>query len=730
MLGCVLALALMAAIIIPLASATDETRPYTFLDPFGEILPIPNQPLAGRLTGGVAGKNILVLGYTTSGGTAANNNAGGVRDALALLLREDDATATVSSALGAIAEAGPATDALYATWSSFDAVIIAVVDDNVGALWASYHAKEIEARGTPVVVVVNTPFSVALQNGARKNGFSEMRYVELDEVWLARAYTLAAGATRTSFIRDNVLTGSGSRYNTGNTAYVEAVAELTRAISGTEVNPETITTLSSLTAEELAFSVTGNPKDLFALASQEFFERSMQHGFGDGFPLYIPTPELVNGLLAATERDPEEVIGRMLGGGLITVRKVAVNAAMTGVRPAYFSIVLAAMEAYATDFEAQRAFDYVWRHSDDQLGLLMLISGPIAREIGIVSDRFEWGVGVFGGVFEPNVAIGRAVKLCFRNIGHNRPEDTAMRGGTKRFNDHAMHVTAELLYETPEHWTTKTHSNAMGFTQQGANTNTVSLVTVNQTRVLTNVGGALADWNAATNFTTLRTAAAATSADTQRVSIVIMGTDQANVWGGYNPWTEQGRPLTTPPEGHHQSPHGYSLRQREDFQRWLSTAATGTNYSARNRNLVWPMYAGGSPGMSRVFNAGTDAAPFSVKSYVTQYVATTTSILPPSVPRNFSVDATGTLTWEQPERAGVNVSFEVSSDGGRTWITAPLNTRHTYNLPAGTYQFAVRAVDSAVRNTAEIGLVGEAFEVVTPASGRGAWAIVSREVTS
>src|SRR5262249_57027518 len=69
-------------------------------------------------------------------------------------------------------------------------------------------------------------------------------------------------------------------------------------------------------------------------------------GVTDGLPVIPPTEGRVTRMLAATDRDPQELIG-LIGPnyGRATVEKVAINAAMAGCHPPSFPVVLAGVEA-------------------------------------------------------------------------------------------------------------------------------------------------------------------------------------------------------------------------------------------------------------------------------------------------------------------------------------------------------------------------------------------------
>ncbi|MGH9293372.1 MAG: hypothetical protein ACRDZ6_11480, partial [Acidimicrobiales bacterium] len=72
----------------------------------------------------------------------------------------------------------------------------------------------------------------------------------------------------------------------------------------------------------------------------------------DGLPVVPPAPGLVERFLGHTERDRNEVIWRMPQVyRSCTVEFAAVNAAMTGCRPEYFPIVLAALKATVDELD-------------------------------------------------------------------------------------------------------------------------------------------------------------------------------------------------------------------------------------------------------------------------------------------------------------------------------------------------------------------------------------------
>ena len=180
--------------------------------------------------------------------------------------------------------------------------------------------------------------------------------------------------------------------------------------------------------------------------------------FGDGLPLVGPTRELVNEMLAGSERsgtligdsktgyysNENDVLGWLkFQGGAITPLKVATNAVMAGAKPEHFPVILAAMELMAGGWD----FDKMWYHglvtgSDSTLHIML--NGPLAKELGVSGAE-----GSFGGAGnEVNNVIGRAIRLCFRNIGHVSWEmdDHQYKG---REHDFALIVFRELEEELP-----------------------------------------------------------------------------------------------------------------------------------------------------------------------------------------------------------------------------------------------------------------------------------------
>src|SRR4029450_10024054 len=77
-------------------------------------------------------------------------------------------------------------------------------------------------------------------------------------------------------------------------------------------------------------------------AVELFFDR----GWTDGLAVVPPTEELVEAMVHASGRQPDEELGEIPPAqGIATIEKLAINSVMAGCRPEYFPIIVAAVEA-------------------------------------------------------------------------------------------------------------------------------------------------------------------------------------------------------------------------------------------------------------------------------------------------------------------------------------------------------------------------------------------------
>ena len=134
----------------------------------------------------------------------------------------------------------------------------------------------------------------------------------------------------------------------------------------------------------------------------------------DGLPIIPPTPARLDKMLAYCPFDKEQVLAEEIGpsGKDITVRDVAVSAVMAGCKPQFMPVLIAAFKAMA-DPKYNFLQSVTTSHPG---GNLVLVSGPLAQELGI-----HGGAGCIGPGFPANMTIGRAVNLVLINTCRSVP---------------------------------------------------------------------------------------------------------------------------------------------------------------------------------------------------------------------------------------------------------------------------------------------------------------------
>lgn len=192
--------------------------------------------------------------------------------------------------------------------------------------------------------------------------------------------------------------------------FVDAVFdELVRALTAPmEVE------LPEAAAADLSDIITIDGVDRYA-ALEKMNRLFLDRGWGDGFPLWAPTREAVDAMLAGTSKSPAHVVAVLSPGkGLATVEKIAISAVMAGCQPQHLPVLLAAVDAISDP-------RYMLRNVAMSTGAhapFMLLNGPIVRELGINTGRCALGPGAQSAV---NTVLGRAIRLIFMNIGHAYP---------------------------------------------------------------------------------------------------------------------------------------------------------------------------------------------------------------------------------------------------------------------------------------------------------------------
>ncbi len=136
-------------------------------------------------------------------------------------------------------------------------------------------------------------------------------------------------------------------------------------------------------------------------------------GVTDGLPVVPPTAERVRAAVAASGRAGDELIALVAPRlGRATVERVAVNAVMAGCRPEYMPAVIAGVEAICDPEFALVGVS----GTTDAVAPLLILNGPVRGVLNVNS-----GAGTFGPGWRANATIGRAVRLCWLNIGGAAP---------------------------------------------------------------------------------------------------------------------------------------------------------------------------------------------------------------------------------------------------------------------------------------------------------------------
>jgi hypothetical protein len=151
--------------------------------------------------------------------------------------------------------------------------------------------------------------------------------------------------------------------------------------------------------------------DLWAVNA--FFE---EKGWTDGLPIIPPTEERVGQMLAAVNRNPQDVIGVVPPRWApATVEKIAINAVMAGCLPQYMPVLIAASEALADP----RLNLYALQATTGGPAIMLIVNGPIRKQLNI-----NGGSNVLGEGWRANATIGRCIRLIQRNIGGSYPGTT------------------------------------------------------------------------------------------------------------------------------------------------------------------------------------------------------------------------------------------------------------------------------------------------------------------
>jgi len=183
------------------------------------------------------------------------------------------------------------------------------------------------------------------------------------------------------------------------------------------------------------FDFTGTVNDI----NSHFFSK----GWSLGLPVLPPDSVIVDNLLSAIGRKPDEVLGHVPPQmGTLTVELVAVHAAMAGCRPEYMPVLIAALEGFLSP-EAN------WRGTLATTGttqFLIIVNGPIVKNVGI-----GFGQGSAGKGHHANASIGYAVNLIAYIVGGSK-SPSVDKSTLASPSDYVCWVFGENEDALPEGW--------------------------------------------------------------------------------------------------------------------------------------------------------------------------------------------------------------------------------------------------------------------------------------
>jgi hypothetical protein len=253
------------------------------------------------------------------------------------------------------------------------------------------HCINIESElGIPTVPLIISEFHDLVKLQCKKKGMPGLRVTYLiSPVW---------GKTAERLRKEIVAKSPVS----GKTIMQEIVENLTKPLSTEEKK----TGIIKQSAGPERF--TDTPENL-----RQYF---MDNRMTDYMPIILPTEERVANMLKGTSHRPDEVIGKMAAHTQLpfdkmeifehwsyTVKTVAINAVMAGMRPEYLPVLLAVASTGKEGLSV----------SDNSFTEMLVINGPIRDEI-----KLNYGIGAMGPFSQANSTIGRAWNLLSLNAGN------------------------------------------------------------------------------------------------------------------------------------------------------------------------------------------------------------------------------------------------------------------------------------------------------------------------
>lgn len=297
-----------------------------------------------------------------------------------------------------------------------DALLGCSADCGACTSWLIHDGAQAEKGGKPQVTIVARGFEHDAETSAKVFGVPGLQYVVVPRVFTALTAEQAA-------------------------AQVEPlVDEIIRLLTTDPDGPSLLADSDpdALENKEHSFVFEGETVDVIDDFNELFVERE----FSDGIPLYPPTRAKVDALIAALGRPADELLLTVPPAhGHGTVEKIAINAAMAGVLPDEFPVVVAGLRAIQ---KCPPPMNLSVLMSTGAFAPVLMVNGPLANKLGLNSGRSPLGPGTNNRVGN---RIGRAIGLSLRNLGYWIPGrmDLDTVGSARKF----IQVFGENENESP-----------------------------------------------------------------------------------------------------------------------------------------------------------------------------------------------------------------------------------------------------------------------------------------
>lgn len=292
-----------------------------------------------------------------------------------------------------LAKEGPMSDCGEARYQQLqdqcDVVVVGVSDGGTAASTGAIDAATLGYRGTPSILICTDAFA-PLAEVTLPADIQAVRIIVVPHPLSSLTNEQTIALAQSSF--DDVLAAITSDGGKSSPHGKEPLSQSVISISDAEV-------VTAPVSDDLEGS-----KLLYEL------------GFSDGLPAHLPTLDRVNALLNDWRLDnrlsaPPLIHPRR---GLATPEAMAANAVITGLPARSMPYLAATLEAAAHP----RFKLFNLQTTTNPVTPVVVVGGPSRRKMG-----FNDGLGSIGAGNLSNATLGRALKLCMRNIGGARYED-------------------------------------------------------------------------------------------------------------------------------------------------------------------------------------------------------------------------------------------------------------------------------------------------------------------